>query len=375
MKISKTFLCIRRNCDFDRGCTRHASPSSLRISGESPRHRPLCAAAFLAKRQLRAQLEAGFLRDLSRQQRERSWQPAGRLGQRQNNDSDSVGIAYRGPALASRRRYYWKVRVWDASGQAPSRRESAWWEMGLLHPPDWKAKVDSLEESRRSSGSRRHSLGVGRGQTRSAVVPKTTATFRIHVQPSRDSPRDAVLFLATRGDFVATVNGHEVDKKERWGAFDRRDITEQLVPGTNSVEVRVTSPEAPEYGPNGGAKTTMAALAALVKDYERQGFGDARSAQLRAGKQVWKIRRSGSRRMSWRDLTTKSWATRGPCRSLPPTCGVRSAVPKKVAKRKALRDRSWQLPCVFEWQARWQRCPDARVHRLSQACSCIRPTT
>jgi alpha-L-rhamnosidase len=33
------------------------------------------------------------------------------------NSAESVGIAYQGPGLESRKRYYWKVRVWDAAGQ------------------------------------------------------------------------------------------------------------------------------------------------------------------------------------------------------------------------------------------------------------------
>ena len=53
--------------------------------------------------------------------------------------SDSVGIPYRGPALESRRRYYWKVRVWDASSHLSESQDAAWWEMGLLRPADWKA--------------------------------------------------------------------------------------------------------------------------------------------------------------------------------------------------------------------------------------------
>src|ERR1700721_834763 len=42
--------------------------------------------------------------------------------------AESVGIVYRGPALESRRRYYWKVRVWDAEGQVSESVELAWWE-------------------------------------------------------------------------------------------------------------------------------------------------------------------------------------------------------------------------------------------------------
>ena len=73
------------------------------------------------------------------------------------------------------------------------------------------------------------------------------------------------MLLATRGNFVAKVNGHEVDAKSGWTTFDRSDIADQLVVGKNSIEVTVTAPEPRRFGPNAGSKTTTAALAALVK--------------------------------------------------------------------------------------------------------------
>ena len=60
------------------------------------------------------------------------------------------------------------------------------------------------------------------------------------------------------------MNGHEVDTKKGWSAFDRRDISDQLIVGKNSVEVKVMSPEVPGFGPDAGAKTTKGALAALI---------------------------------------------------------------------------------------------------------------
>ena len=50
------------------------------------------------------------------------------------DSAESVGIVYRGPALESRKRYFWKVRVWDMSGQVSESAEASWWEMGLLPP-------------------------------------------------------------------------------------------------------------------------------------------------------------------------------------------------------------------------------------------------
>ncbi|CAG0937251.1 Alpha-L-rhamnosidase [Thermoflexales bacterium] len=51
----------------------------------------------------------------------------------------SIHVPYRGPALASGQRVYWKVRVWDEVGRE-SESSSAWWEMGLLERTDWEAQ-------------------------------------------------------------------------------------------------------------------------------------------------------------------------------------------------------------------------------------------
>ncbi len=181
--------------------------------------------------------------------------------------AESVGIAYAGPALESRHRYYWKVRAWDSSGTLSESSEPAWWEMGLLHSSDWKAKWirwNNLEDVADRQAIRWIWLS---GQDALAVPPKTSAMFRVRV-PLSERPRDAVLLVAVRGNFTAKVNGREVgskNKKNQWDAFDRLDILDQLAIGDNAIEVTVTAPEVPDWGPNAGAKTTQAALAALVK--------------------------------------------------------------------------------------------------------------
>ena len=54
--------------------------------------------------------------------------------------SESVNVSYGGPALQSRQRYYWQVRVWDLEGKVGPYSAPGWWEMGLLTPSDWSAK-------------------------------------------------------------------------------------------------------------------------------------------------------------------------------------------------------------------------------------------
>ena len=51
----------------------------------------------------------------------------------------SVFVPYRGPALASRTRYVWRVRIWDGKGRASVWSAPGSWETGLLQPSDWTA--------------------------------------------------------------------------------------------------------------------------------------------------------------------------------------------------------------------------------------------
>ncbi|WP_329258892.1 glycoside hydrolase family 78 protein [Actinoallomurus sp. NBC_01490] len=54
--------------------------------------------------------------------------------------NQSVLVPYAGPALRSRTRYHWQVRVWDAHGRPSEWSTPSWWEMGLLGGGDWQAQ-------------------------------------------------------------------------------------------------------------------------------------------------------------------------------------------------------------------------------------------
>ena len=53
--------------------------------------------------------------------------------------SESVNVAYSGPAAKSMQRFWWQVRIWDPKGKATAWSEPSFWEMGLLNAGDWKA--------------------------------------------------------------------------------------------------------------------------------------------------------------------------------------------------------------------------------------------
>lgn len=61
--------------------------------------------------------------------------------------TDSTHIIYEGANLKSRKRIYWRVRVWDESQEVGEWSESAYFELGLLKSSDWKAKWINPEKS------------------------------------------------------------------------------------------------------------------------------------------------------------------------------------------------------------------------------------
>lgn len=54
--------------------------------------------------------------------------------------ADNAQVVYAGPALESRRRYYWQVQVWNAQDRVSAWSDTASWEMGLLRREDWSAQ-------------------------------------------------------------------------------------------------------------------------------------------------------------------------------------------------------------------------------------------
>lgn len=58
---------------------------------------------------------------------------------RKIKSAKSVGISYNGTKLTSRKRYYWKVKIWYLNGNSSSFSEPAFFEMGLLNQQDWKS--------------------------------------------------------------------------------------------------------------------------------------------------------------------------------------------------------------------------------------------
>lgn len=138
----------------------------------------------------------------------------------------SILIPYKGTALKSRQRYWWKVMVWDARGKPGPWSAPAFWEMALLDSGDWQAEwiASSAKE-----------------ETPPPLEPAPMFRKEFKV---KHPIRQARAYVTGVGYFEMSLNGqkvgdHELDPVK--SRYDRRtyyltfDITEPLKKGDNAV--------------------------------------------------------------------------------------------------------------------------------------------
>jgi alpha-L-rhamnosidase len=137
----------------------------------------------------------------------------------------SVFVEYRGPAVASRTRYYWRVRVWDTSGRASPWSPVAFWETGLLQPADWTAQW------------------IGPPPTAADSLPSPSPLLRRAFRAA-DRVRSARLYVTSLGLYEVYLNGQRVGNElftPGWTSYRRRlqyqtyDVTQLVRPGANVV--------------------------------------------------------------------------------------------------------------------------------------------
>src|SRR4051794_18090037 len=127
--------------------------------------------------------------------------------------SESVGIAYAGPELKARQRYFWSVEVWDGQGRSSKPATAAWWEMGLLSPANWSAKWirrDDPEEDKELREIRW--IALPNAEAGASAQP-VQAQFRYQLHLA-NRPFGASLHVFAPGTFVAKVNGVETGTKK-----------------------------------------------------------------------------------------------------------------------------------------------------------------
>ena len=156
----------------------------------------------------------------------------------------SIQLTYDGEPLKSRMECHWKVRVWDADGEATDWSEPAHWSMGLLTPGDWKAEwigLDSRAEDNRRLASLKGAQWIWypEGAAGGKDVPPEKRLFRKTVRiPDHGPIAAASLRVLGDNNFAVWVNGQQVGSGGLNG-IKNPDVYNHLKTGRNVIAVQV----------------------------------------------------------------------------------------------------------------------------------------
>jgi len=137
----------------------------------------------------------------------------------------SIQIDYGGPALESKRIYYWQVRAGDNHGHLSDWSRAARWEMGLLEAGDWKAKWITPD--------------FAEDETKSNPAPLLRREFAVEKKVER-----ARLYATAMGLYEMALNGKRVGDEyftPGWTSYDFRyqyqtyDVTSSVRSGENCL--------------------------------------------------------------------------------------------------------------------------------------------
>ena len=141
----------------------------------------------------------------------------------------SVTVRYGGPRLSSGERCFWKVLVWDKDGHLSPNSPVGFWQMGLLHPADWRAHWISAPTPRSTQ----------EGGLTLPPCPYLRKAFTL-AKPVQQ----ATLYATARGLYALSVNRKRIGDAvfaPGWTDYTKRiayqtyDVTGRLHVGQNAL--------------------------------------------------------------------------------------------------------------------------------------------
>ncbi len=159
--------------------------------------------------------------------------------------SQSVKIPYQGPALQSRDRRYWMVKVWDEGGQEGAWSDVNHFEVGLTDHSAWKGQWISgdLPLGKKEYLFNRSSLPKGKKASYEFMKP---AYLRKDFDAAGQVVR-ARFYATAKGIYKASINGTELDSSTQWIPgwteygkriqTDTYDVTGLIRSGPNAIGV------------------------------------------------------------------------------------------------------------------------------------------
>lgn len=137
----------------------------------------------------------------------------------------NIHVEYQGPALQSRTRYYFRVRVWDRAGNASGWSEPGYWETALLATEEWQANWIEAPQSLNKDGE------------------SACDYFRVDFTVPADVV-SARVYATSLGVYRLHVNGDVADDtlfNPGWTSYHQRlqyqtyDVTSFISPGQNTL--------------------------------------------------------------------------------------------------------------------------------------------
>ncbi|MGH3374115.1 MAG: family 78 glycoside hydrolase catalytic domain [Actinoallomurus sp.] len=156
--------------------------------------------------------------------------------------SRSFDIDYVGPALRSRTRYFWRVRVWDAAHQASGWSRPAWFETAFLTPGEFHGTwIGSPSKPATTSLTGADWIWYPEGKPADSAPAATRYFRRAFDLPAGDQITAAQFELSADDSFILYVNGKETarspDVSDSWSTATVIDISADLRPGRNVIAV------------------------------------------------------------------------------------------------------------------------------------------
>jgi alpha-L-rhamnosidase len=164
---------------------------------------------------------------------------------------ETIQIVYGGAALKSGQPCWWKVRVWDQSGERSQWSEPAMWSAGLLTPGDWQAKwigYDEPEAKMSAASSPSDSINLEKLQwvwtdegDAAKKVPAGTRYFAKKITLPAGNIRKAIFLLTCDDKFLLRLNGKPAGEANGHTQAHEKDVTKFLKPGENLIGVEGTN--------------------------------------------------------------------------------------------------------------------------------------
>jgi alpha-L-rhamnosidase len=148
------------------------------------------------------------------------------------SSGESVHVVYGGQPLRASQRAYWKVRAWDREDRPSAYSATAWWEMGLLAPSDWRAtwitrrRKEPLSEQKMFEDDPaplfRKEFQIGKKISQARVYVSGLGYYELHLNGQHV------------GDHVLDPGWTTYSKRVLYSTYD---VTDQLKRGPNMLGV------------------------------------------------------------------------------------------------------------------------------------------